>query len=144
MEKEIAGYDSVRNIVAIHVAAKVRSKDIAAVASLHRHLVDSTIPAAESDNGIEQAIPIVSTEKLFERLLQYFEETVFTDDVPSHQWSPSFLSFIHQVPAMLSGKQVDDLRTACRLRALSFFLRLDRDVGFVERTGTDSKGMART
>jgi hypothetical protein len=121
MEKEIVKYDSCRNIVAIHVAAKVRSKDIAAVASLRRYLIHSTIPAPGRENGIEQAIPIVSTEIMFGRLLNYFEESVFTDDVPTHEWSQSFLSFIHQVPALLSGKKVDDLRTACRLRALSFF-----------------------
>lgn len=87
IEQELAGYDCGRNIVAIHVAATVKSKDLNAAASFHKHLAASTIPAAP--NGGTSSI--VSSEELFEKLLDYFEATVFTDQVPSHQWSTSFL-----------------------------------------------------
>ena len=119
--REIARYDCSRNIVAVHVAAKVKSKELLTIASIIT-ASGNMKTGHEGDDESSLVVPCASTvEELFDGLLGHFETTVFTDNVPSHQWSASFSMYAHQIPAMLAGKLVEDLRTASRFRILYFF-----------------------
>jgi hypothetical protein len=129
IRSEMAEYGSNRNIVAVHVAARVKSKDLATAASFQGWLVDSSLswedvgsPQDKEHGDCDTAGSLsLSGEALFERSLDDFEAKVFADEMGRREWGISFSTFAHQIPAMLGGNLIEDLRTASRLRILVFF-----------------------
>lgn len=122
--REVAAYGNSKNIVAVHVVTKTKSKDLRAAASFQKHVLTSSRKVASGMNDADEAhVELISStgEEVFKRRLEHFEATSNSGGVPSDQWSTSFSVFVHQIPAMLAGKPIEDRRSACRLRMLSFF-----------------------
>ena len=120
--RELDQYGPDRNIVAVHIVARLKSREMVGLASITTAAKSFSLRQVTQTDDERYYVPSASTgDELFEQLLAYFECNLFSDNMSSLQWSASFSRFIQQIHAMLSGRCIDDLDTLCRLRVLCFF-----------------------